>query len=837
MSVRRGDLDRIVRERCEYPVEIFSELRLLDVSPSEMAERYILWGVGQLSGVGSKEARREFVSRMVLSSIRRARGPAERGVGAGAGEDGSKCGGEASGLRMDPLGGFSDEFREWLKESLVRHFGGMVECEREVISGLAEQMNQFLSVSRASSMEGAANMKRISEVLLEENVIVRSENKGLYETGRLSNAEVIKFPAALLKLRDSVLGLVGAGDSGRTDGDELEDLGTGGRFSRGLMMDQEQERDIYFGRSLGGVGLERRYGLLLRDDSNSELRSAIQDLGDFLGGRLHPAKMGWKRRVQQSSRLSSKFSSILGLISREYFNLEQTNLILDLCLRLVVKLENMSFLLEVLRELSRLRRQIGDQLVLEMDPLVWSKLQILALAPSFDLLVYDGGESLRRVSNSWRDEQEVLGLPFSRHVVFENVPLFGCNIIQFHLISDSRVFNEVIQENRVRSRIEISLEPTDPEGLSETRSKNPTKQIPSLRKFDTRTRGGRETRPLGSVLTLEFCDNTINIYESRADLCSGRAGVSARSGSNSAYPPGGGGGGWTEEARLTRQLERSFMGDYLVELATYIEISGEKTIQSCLSVLVNGEIVHTLKFGREMFSDLKIQVTMIEEIFLELQSSENLSRRLVEDILLRNGILDQLEMDAPQSKEDLGSPRVRVSIGSLLIFLSSIWRTRINKDPRAVLELHSSHHLSWRGLGGSDDLSRGAPGLGRQAQHPAGAESRPHSQAVRVRRGVSAPASSSSGDAGPRPPPQESDHGSCRGVPQSGGLLPDHQQTPESGSGLGAAGVPVDVQDLGHQHAVQDELGRGSDDLPVNFPRGCSQVHQGDHELQPKRDQ
>lgn len=705
MSVQKDDFEEMVKERYVRPLEMFSELRRLDISPSEMAEKYILGGVGQLSKVKLKEVRKNYASRMIANSLKRTREVLKERARCGENNTagvGRTLGLEerASALKMDPLGGFSDDYREWLKESLVRYFGTMVECDKEVISNLAEQMNQFLSISRATSMEDTERMKRISDVLLEDNMIIRSENKGLYETGRLNNAEMISFPGTLLKLRESVLNLSTVWDSKGGFDSGLGYLG------RGLMMSRDQERDVYFGMGLEDACDEKRYEMLLREDSASDLRSIVKELSGFLRDETWSARVGWKGRIVQSSRLASKFSSVLGLVSREHQKVEQTSLILDLCLRLVLRLVNLSFLLEVLQELAVLRRRVGDQLVVEVDPLVWSRLQIMSLASSFDVMIYDEQkECIRRVSNSWRDKEDIIGKPLSRQVVLDNISLFGCNVVQFHLISDSRVFNEVIQEDTVRARIEISVETMsngqeegEEEVLEMLKAKN--KYIPTLRKFDTCFAGGRETRPPGSVFMLELCDNKINVYSILVERDSK--------------------GKEKEKSELlcTMQLSRSFVGDYLVELVTHIDTSQPRKVQICLSVLVNGEIIHTFRSDEEVSYSFLAQVTMIDEIFLEIQSCENLTRMLVDSILVKSDVIDALSTgvttsrpeaskDASQSlKTHEASSKVRVSIGSLLVFLSGIWRGRISGDPRAIFELHSNHHYNLDESRESDDLSR-----------------------------------------------------------------------------------------------------------------------------------
>ncbi|KAH8582989.1 ubiquitin ligase with a HECT domain at the C-terminus [Cryptosporidium sp. chipmunk genotype I] len=716
MSIQKSDLDKIVRERCVNPMEIFLELKKLDVSPSELAESYILGGLGQLSCVESSEGRKEYVSRMISNSIKRVKRLKERNNmqinGRNVGYEDSKVVlDENRVLKMDPFGSVSEDYGEWLKESLVRHYGSMVECDKEIIKNLAEQMNQFLSLSRASSVEETSSMKRISEVLLEENVIVRSENKGLYGTGKLSNAEVINFPIALLKLRESVLSLTQVRDLNAMKGEDASSLKNGLRYkSRGLIMNREQEKEIYFGKSLDDVFFEKRYSLIFKEDSGSELRTMVQDLSEFLRSCTGSGQVGRRGRMIQSSKLANVFSSTLGYISREYFNIEQTNLIMNLCLRVIIKLTNMSFLLEILQELTRLKGIIGDQFVLEIDSLIWSKLQFLLLASSFNLLIFDSqndkkGGSLKRVSNSWRESEEIFGQLFSKHILFECIPLFGCNIVQFHLISDSRIFNEVIQEDLVRSRIEISMEDlSSMEMINDLKSHKEIECVSSIRKFDTCAKGGRETRLPGSLLMLEFCDNRINIYETKQINGSYHVGNSSEATSSL-------------EFNSTKQLEKSFVGDYLVELVTYIENQEEKIIQNCLSILVNGEIIHTLKFGKEMTSTLKIQVTMIDEIFLEIQNSQNLTKKLVNDILLRNRIIDYISKETSSSEKDLNKLpieknnelnfRIKTSIGSLLIFLSSLWRGRISKDPRAIFELHLNHYQSQKdSILGNDDLSR-----------------------------------------------------------------------------------------------------------------------------------
>ncbi|OII75155.1 ubiquitin ligase [Cryptosporidium ubiquitum] len=725
MNMQKNDLDKIVRERCVHPMEIFLELRKLDVSPSEVAEKYILVGLDQLYGLDSKEVRTEYVSKMIFNSIRRTKKLSDmiyvetkNGGRNVSYEDCKMIMDENKMLKMDPLGSISEDYGEWLKESLSRHFGRMVECDKEVIKSLAEQMNQFLSISRAISVEDAGSMKRISDVLLEDNVIVRSENKGLYEMGKLSNAEVINFPATLLKLRESVLNLSQVVGLNSTKGKEMSILHEGSRYmSRRLMMNKEQEEEIYFGKNLKEVSIERSYSLLFKEDSGSELRSMVQNLSEFLRSGTEFNLYGRRMRMIQSSKLENVFSSTLKFISREYFNIEQTNLIMNLCLRIIIKLSNMSFLLEILQELTELKDLIGDQFVLEIDSLVWNKLQFILLASSFDLLVHDeqndSHENLRKISNSWRDKEEILGLPFSRHLVFEKIPLFGCNIIQFHLISDSRVFNEAIQEDLVRSRIEISLEMPNIEEIGHLRSPKQSKGIPSLRKFDTSIKGGKETRPLGTLLMLEFCDNRINIYESKQIngfcLAGNNASISCSSGNT--------GTGSSMEWKSTKQLEKSFVGDYLVELVTYIETQGTKTIQNCFSILVNGEIIHTLRFSKEIINNLKVQVTMIDEVFLEIQNCENLTKKLVKDILLKNGIIDDFITETQISDQEYNKSiteknhenhiGVRISIGSLLIFLSSLWRGRIIKDPRAIFELHSNHYYNLgEDIMGNDDMSK-----------------------------------------------------------------------------------------------------------------------------------
>ncbi|POM82608.1 HECT-domain (ubiquitin-transferase) family protein [Cryptosporidium meleagridis] len=716
MSIQKNDFDKIVWERCVNPMEIFIELRKLDVSPSELAERYILGGLGQLSGVDSLEGRREYVSRMISNSIKRVKGLRESNDEEIKSkvvdyEDSKTAMDENRVLKMDPFGSISEDYGEWLKESLIRHYGSIVECDKEIIKNLAEQINQFLSLSRASSVEETASMKRISDILLEENVIIRSENKGLYETGKLSNAEVINFPSALLKLRESVLSLSRVGDLNLMKGEDMNNLKNGLRYkNRGLVMNRDQEKEIYFGKSLDDFLTEKKYSLIFKEDSGSELRTMIQNLTEFLKKDTISSPVRREERIIQSSKLSNVFSSTLGYISREYFNTEQMNLIINLSLRLMIKLGNMSFLLEILQELIKLKGLIGDQFVLEIDSLIWSKLQFIQLLSSFNLLVYDSQNdekwgNLKSISNTCRESQEIFGQPFYKHIIFENIPLFGCNIVQFHLISDSRIFNEVIQEDLVRSRIEISIDyPSSVDQFSDSRSPTDTKAIPCLRKFDTCIKGGRETRLSGSFLMLEFCDNQINLYESKHIIGSYYAGNNPGNASSL-------------EFKSIKQLEKSFVGDYLVELVTYIEAQESKNIQSCLSILVNGEIINTLRFGREMTSNLKIQVTMIDETCLEIQNTENLTKKLVKDILLNNRIIDHVSLETHGSNGDLNKPpnekdcetnfKIKASIGSLLIFLSSLWRASISKDPRAVFELHSNHyHNLSDNMMRNDDLSR-----------------------------------------------------------------------------------------------------------------------------------
>ncbi|KAF7458238.1 hect-domain (ubiquitin-transferase) domain-containing protein [Cryptosporidium felis] len=723
VTIKKDETERKVGERYVKPMEILTELRKLEVSPSEAAERYVLEGLGQVLRPGSMEMSKEYVSRVLGSSIRRLKETDIRAVGLGparrqgrnwtenAENEGSeKIENESKQedrllLKMDPLSKVSENYGEWLKESLVRHFGRMVGCDREVIRSLAEQMNQFLSVSRATSVEETASMKRISDILLEENVIVRMENKGLYETGKLSNAEVIHFPNVLLRLRESVLTL----SRERAPMGGMEWMGLGSlswvrKHSKptwGEKRDEEQEQEEFFYGEIGDQSLfEKKKNLFFKEDSGSELRAHLEDLNMYLEGqtqRLEP----WIGERRPFLDLSYRFGSAVAFISREYYNIEQVNMILDTCLRVVFKSESMSLLSQIIEELVKLRRIVGDEFLVEIGSLLWNRLQILTLASHFELLAFDNQEQtnlLRKIPLS----VDTFGLSLFKHVVFLGIPLFGCNILQFSLVSDSRVFNNVIQEDLVRSRVELFLQSPEaspePSSTPGCLSSNKT-EILAMKKFDTSLKGGRETRSTGVgagtglLLVLEFCDNRVNIYESRQSS------------------------GGSLELRSAKDLQKSFFGDYLVELVTFAEIHGAESIQSCVSILVNGEVLHTLRFGKSLDGILNLQVTMMDETALEIQSSRILSKSLVNEILLKHGIIDNFTGETEETFEDAESKKekcfekepclAKSGIGALLIFLSSVWRSRVARSPGAASELRMTDFgRGPGGLGYSDYLGR-----------------------------------------------------------------------------------------------------------------------------------
>ncbi|KAH7648349.1 ubiquitin ligase with a HECT domain at the C-terminus [Cryptosporidium bovis] len=672
---------QMVLNRYYYPIKILSELGELGVSPLRMSENYILNSVEQIIKLDDIEVKKNFVSILINCSIKR-----ERVL------DHSEYVNNTSNivninklLKMDPLDNNEYYSSELLRESLFEYFKKMVGSEDNIIKVLSDQMNQYLKLSNAKNIDELINVRRISEILSQGSANFEGDDyfingfSNISSKNKILDSKIINFPFILLRLRESIINQT---LNNLTDSiEEIKIISRGNLIKTSYSLFNNNVTKLFYDQKSQNNNLfELKNEILTTNDNNYELKILMEFIVNYIDSRDDV----FKTLKGNYDLFEYKYRSMVKYLSKDCFNTEQGNLIIELSLRTLIKTRDISLLLFLIHELVQLKEYIDKDTTIKINGYIWNKMQLLGLKS--DCYLYTLQEKVDNIDDKNQDEDycsnknsdislsfknsnyEIYNVPLFKYVYIGGIPIYGCSIIQFSLVSDSRIFNNVIQEDNVRTRIEVLLTNND-DALSENIQINSK----SISKFDTRKKGGSNFKIPYSIFTLELLDNVIYIYIN-PNFCHRKTSK--------------------KELSVKKVLENYYSGDYIVEFVCYTEIVECKAYKTCLSIYINGEFVYKYYFNKELYdmltlyqkSSVNFQITMTDGVHLEVNDECNYSNNLIKDTLVKNDIIDNIDSiknygqnDSIDINYDSSKYNVRVSVDELLLFLSGIWRRVIVK--------------------------------------------------------------------------------------------------------------------------------------------------------------